>query len=169
VRRLRQRQHVGGAPDVHGAQVIQGRVQAQVRRRMHDVRDPTRQRGVRLGVQAQVRQGDIARERLDALVTSRFHAAVLSLAAGVPQVAFGHDVRLEALYQDLGIADRFFVRHPSPDAFDVLKERLGCLLADPEAVRPGLLRGHAEHLGRARRNRDLLRAFVQAHGWETAS
>ena len=36
---------------------------------------------------------------LDLLVTSRYHAAVLSLAAGVPQVAVHHDTRLATLYR----------------------------------------------------------------------
>jgi polysaccharide pyruvyl transferase WcaK-like protein len=40
---------------------------------------------------------------LDLLVTSRFHAAVLSLAAGVPQLAVHNDTRLATLYQDLGL------------------------------------------------------------------
>ena len=37
---------------------------------------------------------------LGALVTSRYHAAVLSMAAAVPQLAVGHDLRLRTLYQD---------------------------------------------------------------------
>ena len=40
---------------------------------------------------------------LDLLVTSRYHAAVLSLAAAVPQIAVGHDTRLDTLYRDLGL------------------------------------------------------------------
>jgi polysaccharide pyruvyl transferase WcaK-like protein len=45
---------------------------------------------------------------LDLLITSRYHACVLSLEAHVPQVAVGHDVRLEEIYHDLGISDCFF-------------------------------------------------------------
>ena len=46
---------------------------------------------------------------LDLLVTSRFHAAVLSLAAGVPQVAVHHDTRLATLYEDLGLKEKWFM------------------------------------------------------------
>jgi len=46
---------------------------------------------------------------LNLLITSRFHAAVLSLAAGVPQVAIHHDTRLATLYQDLGLKDKWFM------------------------------------------------------------
>jgi polysaccharide pyruvyl transferase WcaK-like protein len=52
---------------------------------------------------------------LDLLVTSRYHAAVLSLASQVPMVALGHDLRLRTLFADLGIADRLFIEHCSAD------------------------------------------------------
>ena len=97
---------------------------------------------------------------LDLLVTSRFHAGVLSLAARVPQVAMGHDRRLDTLYRDLGLRDDFFVDPRSPAAFEALGERVERLLADPGHVRERLRRGYERHLARARRNRELLRAFV---------
>jgi polysaccharide pyruvyl transferase WcaK-like protein len=50
---------------------------------------------------------------LDLLVTSRYHAAVLSLAAGVSQVAIHHDTRLATLYEDLGLKEKWF-RNPGP-------------------------------------------------------
>ena len=46
---------------------------------------------------------------LDLLVT-RYHAAVLSMAAAVPQLAVGHDLRLVSLYQELGLAEDLFVK-----------------------------------------------------------
>ena len=97
---------------------------------------------------------------LDLLVTSRFHAGVLSLAARVPQVAMGHDRRLDTLYRDLGLRDDFFVESRSPAAFRALGERVERLLADPGLVQEGLRRGYEWHLARARRNRELLQAFV---------
>ena len=39
---------------------------------------------------------------LGGLLTSRYHASVLSMAAGVPQVAVGHDLRLRTLFEELG-------------------------------------------------------------------
>jgi hypothetical protein len=102
---------------------------------------------------------------LDLLVTSRYHAAVLSLAAAVPQVAVGHDLRLATLYQELGLEGECFLR-PGAGMFAALGERVEALLADPDRARAILCRGHEEHLCAARRNRELLRAFVRAHGWE---
>ena len=45
---------------------------------------------------------------LDLLVTSRYHGCVLSLAAQVPELAVGHDLRLKTIYDELGFTDQFF-------------------------------------------------------------
>ena len=103
---------------------------------------------------------------LDLLVASRYHAAVLSLAGQVPQVALGHDPRLESFYEDLGIRDDFFVRHPDPQAFRKVAERVDRLMADPNPVRQLLKKGNAEHLERVRRNRRLLRELIRGRGWK---
>lgn len=96
---------------------------------------------------------------LDLLLTSRYHAAVLSLAAAVPQIAIGHDTRLDTLYRDLGLRDSWFF---SPDRLDGLQECVERLLAAPELQREALRRGYAEHLARAQENRRLLGEFVSS-------
>jgi polysaccharide pyruvyl transferase WcaK-like protein len=107
---------------------------------------------------------------LDLLVTSRFHASVLSLAALVPQVAVGHDSRLATLYQDLDLKERWFI-DPGikdglahgvfyPEFFRELRQRVDLLLDDLGQQGDSLRRGHKEHLARARRNRRLLAAFI---------
>jgi polysaccharide pyruvyl transferase WcaK-like protein len=110
---------------------------------------------------------------LDLLVTSRYHACVLSLAAQVPQIAVGHDLRLKTIYQELGLFDDFFVEPDGPDlsGSDLsgsLLPRVERLLADPACARDRLRRGYQKHLGDAGRNRALLTDFVRAHGWEPA-
>ena len=103
---------------------------------------------------------------LDLLVTSRYHAAVLSLATAVPQVAVGHDLRLATLYQELGVAEELFVQGGATSTtFAAVAERVERLLADPAPVQDALRRGYHAHAAAARRNRDLLRAFVRGHGW----
>jgi polysaccharide pyruvyl transferase WcaK-like protein len=94
------------------------------------------------------------------LVTSRYHAAVLSLAAAVPQIAVGHDTRLDTIYRDLGLHEEWFL---TPDRLAGLQERVERLLASPGLQREALRRGHAEHLARARQNRRLLTGFVAEH------
>jgi len=103
---------------------------------------------------------------LDLLVTSRYHAAVLSLASRVPMVALGHDLRLRTLFEDLGIADRLFIEHCSPDRCGNVKAIVDSLATDPGPERAALGRGFESHMARARRNRELLRAFARDRGWE---
>jgi polysaccharide pyruvyl transferase WcaK-like protein len=103
---------------------------------------------------------------LTLLVTSRYHAAILSLAAQVPQLAVGHDLRLRSLYEELGLATDYFVDPQAGNIYAAVRERLERLLDDPLPVQALLGRGYTEHLCLARHNRDLLRDFVAAHGWE---
>jgi polysaccharide pyruvyl transferase WcaK-like protein len=104
---------------------------------------------------------------LDLLVTSRFHAAVLSLAAQVPQIAVGHDFRLDALYRDLGLRDRFFVEAHSPQLFEQLRLCMDDLLDDPRRQSEILRTGYERLVKRARRNRGLLSRFARSRGWST--
>jgi hypothetical protein len=104
---------------------------------------------------------------LDVLVTSRYHASILSLAAAVPQVAVGHDLRLRTLYTDLGIADRCFLSPQGPDLFDRLSGAVDLVTesGDRADLRRRWLAGYAAHVEAAHRNRDLLQGFAAAHGW----
>jgi polysaccharide pyruvyl transferase WcaK-like protein len=102
---------------------------------------------------------------LGVLVTSRYHASVLSLATAVPQLAVGHDLRLRTLYSELGIEDRYFLTPDEPDVVDRMTDAVDELLCDPVEVRQRLRAGHDAHLAAARRNRELLRTFAAQHGW----
>jgi polysaccharide pyruvyl transferase WcaK-like protein len=101
---------------------------------------------------------------LRALVTSRYHAAILSLAGRVPQIAVGHDLRLSSLYDELGLGE-FLLRPSSPSVFGRIDELLDQLLGDPDGQALALRAGYEEHLGLARRNRELLGSFLAEHGW----
>lgn len=105
---------------------------------------------------------------LELLLTSRYHACVLSLAAQIPQIAIGHDLRLKTIYQELGLFEDFFVEPKAHDLYESLQPRVERLLEDPSCVRDALRRGYEKHLSDARRNRSLLKDFVQAQGWQPA-
>jgi polysaccharide pyruvyl transferase WcaK-like protein len=100
---------------------------------------------------------------LGILVTSRYHAAVLSLAGLVPQVAIGHDLRLRTLYDEMQLPE-LFVR-PGPAMFEELGGALDALVADDRSVRARLRRSLAAHVAQARRNPVLLSEFLDEHGW----
>jgi polysaccharide pyruvyl transferase WcaK-like protein len=102
---------------------------------------------------------------LELLVTSRYHAAILSLAGQVPQIAVGHDLRLSSLYDELRLDD-FFLRATSPAVFSDLDRCIDLLIAYPHQQEDRLRHGYRAHLDRAGRNRGFLRAFLAAHGYE---
>jgi polysaccharide pyruvyl transferase WcaK-like protein len=102
---------------------------------------------------------------LGVLVTSRYHASVLSLAAAVPQLAVGHDLRLRTLYSELGIEDRYFLTPDQPDVFERMTDAIDELLSEPGEVGERLRAGHDAHLAAARKNREFLRTFAGQHGW----
>jgi polysaccharide pyruvyl transferase WcaK-like protein len=100
---------------------------------------------------------------LDALVTSRYHASVLSLAAGVPQVAVQQDLRLRTLFEEMGMRELCVT--PGPGMFDTLHDTVDRLLTGDGLLRARLRREYARHLEAARRNPELLAAFMGEHGW----
>ncbi|MFB0509604.1 MAG: polysaccharide pyruvyl transferase family protein [bacterium] len=103
---------------------------------------------------------------LELLITSRYHACVLSLAAQIPQVAVGHDLRLKTIYSDLGLKDNFFIEPDLNTMFPGLTLAIDRLIENPEIQKDALKRGYEEHLTRARHNRELLSEFIKNHGWK---
>jgi hypothetical protein len=77
----------------------------------------------------------------------------------------GHDLRLSSLYDELRLED-FVLRPTSPGVFSDLDRSIDLLMTDPHHQDDRLAHGYREHLERARRNPEFLRAFLSAHGWE---
>lgn len=102
---------------------------------------------------------------LDLLVTSRYHAGVLSLEARIPQIALGHDTRLKRFYQDMSLFKNYYIEHGTPDMWKMIKDRVNSLLVEPTLQKEKLNQGYMKHLARAKRNRVLLKEFVIKHGW----
>lgn len=99
---------------------------------------------------------------LDLLITSRYHAGVLSLANHVPQTAIGHDLRIKDLYCDLGI-DEFFVDHEDQDRYRLLSENVQTLFSEHEKMRNWLHQGYIQYEKREKRNPQVLKNFLQTH------
>ncbi len=99
---------------------------------------------------------------LDALITSRYHAGVLSLANHVPQTAIGHDLRIRDLYSDLGI-EEFFVDHEDPDRYKLLSDNVGTLFSEYDKMKNWLCQGYNQYMQREKRNPLLLKAFLETN------
>lgn len=102
---------------------------------------------------------------VEALITARYHGSVLALRGLRPQLAFGHDLRLKTLYQELGLYVDYFIDAHAADRFDILNTALDGLLGQPDSQLPALRHGYEDQLARAHRNRGLLARFAAEHGW----
>ena len=99
---------------------------------------------------------------LDLLITSRYHAGVLSLPALVPQTAIGHDLRIQDLYSDLDIPE-LFVDHEDPDRYKKLSDNVETLFNQYSTLRNKLQKGYEAYVTREKRNQQLFRAFLEAN------
>lgn len=100
---------------------------------------------------------------LRALVTSRYHATILSIAAAVPQVAVAQDLRLRTFFDEMEMPELCI--DPGPGMFDVLHATMDRLLIDDDVLRARLRREYERRFTAACRNPELLAAFVAEHGW----
>jgi polysaccharide pyruvyl transferase WcaK-like protein len=99
---------------------------------------------------------------LELLVTSRYHAGVLSLAKQVPQTAIGHDLRIKDLYSDLGI-EELFVDHEDPERYQLLSDNVETIFNEYDKMRNWLRQGYNQYLEREKRNKLLLKSFLETH------
>jgi polysaccharide pyruvyl transferase WcaK-like protein len=99
---------------------------------------------------------------LDLLITSRYHAGVLSLAHQVPQTAIGHDLRIKDLYTDLETPE-LFVDHEDPDRYKLLSDNVEKLFNQYDTIKAKLRKGYLRYEAREKRNVQLFRAFLEAN------
>jgi polysaccharide pyruvyl transferase WcaK-like protein len=97
---------------------------------------------------------------LDFLITSRYHAGVLSLAHQVPQTAIGHDLRIRDLYCDLGI-EELFVDHEDSDRYQHLSDNVAALFDDYDSIKAKLRIGFTQYIEREKRNVQLFKSFLE--------
>jgi polysaccharide pyruvyl transferase WcaK-like protein len=97
---------------------------------------------------------------LDLLITSRYHAGVLSLPNYVPQTAIGHDLRIRDLYADLEM-NEFFTDHEDPTRFWELSNDVGDIFDHYDSVKEKLKKGYEMYREREKRNPQLLKTFLE--------
>ncbi len=102
---------------------------------------------------------------LELLITSRYHAGVLSLPVQVPQLAIGHDLRIRDLYADLEISE-LFTDHEDPLRFWELSNDVGDVFDHYDSVKSKLRKGYEQYRERERQNPQLLKAFIETHNPE---
>ncbi len=111
---------------------------------------------------------------LDLLVTSRYHAAVLSLEKSIPQIAVGHDPRLAGLYKDLGIDNEYLINYRNLEnsgqkIWNQLSSSVDELINGPGIMIERLSKGFNEHLARSNQNHIILKKFLKEGGWDVSN
>ncbi len=109
--------------------------------------------------------------KLDLLVTSRYHAAVLSLEARIPQIAVGHDPRLKGFYMDLKMDEEYLIDYTYEKNTDFkiwnqLTKLVDELIENPRKTYQRLNHGFEEHLTRSKKNHQILKEFLLERGWD---
>ena len=109
--------------------------------------------------------------KLDLLVTSRYHAAVLSLEARIPQIAVGHDPRLKGFYKDLKMDEEYLIDYTYEKNADFkiwnqLTKLVDELIENPRKTYQRLNHGFEEHLARSKKNHQILKEFLLERGWD---
>ncbi len=79
---------------------------------------------------------------LDALVTSRYHACVLSIGAAVPQLAVSHDERLASIYAEIGIDHEYLLDYQHSDLSAQLLSKFDSLMANHTTLRETIREKH---------------------------
>lgn len=102
---------------------------------------------------------------LDLLITSRYHAGVLSLASQVPQVAIGHDLRIRDFYADLEMSD-LFTDHEDDLRLWELSNDVDDVFDNYGSFKDKLKKGYEKYKEREKLNPKLLGEFIESHNPE---
>ena len=98
---------------------------------------------------------------LDYLVTSRYHACVLSMKTAVPQMAVGHDDRLQSVYGELGISD-FLLNYADANLGRKITVVFDRLVAQADKVKALLQEKHdTYYMPKCLQNRADLRTWAE--------
>ncbi len=106
---------------------------------------------------------------LDLLISSRYHACVLSMQAAVPLIGIGHDFRIQDLFKEIGIHDSYFINYTHKKYDSVLSEKVDTLLKDTQQQKQIIQKAYGSLNSRALKNPVLLKSFILSHGWQTVA
>lgn len=101
------------------------------------------------------------------LITTRYHASVLSSSAGVPMIAISSDARLEAVFRELDIMDFYIPVETGPppklpeNLYDLLVEKTNKLVEREDELRRRILEADKRFVERSLQNKLLLKEWFE--------
>jgi polysaccharide pyruvyl transferase WcaK-like protein len=105
---------------------------------------------------------------LELLITSRYHAGVLSMKTSVPQIGIGHDQRLKGLYKDIKIEKEFFIDYPKDNSkvdgiWKSLSKKVDQLIEDPKHTKELIEKCYQKQVELSLNNKKYLKNFLFKH------
>jgi len=102
---------------------------------------------------------------LELLITSRYHAGVLSMKNSVPQIGIGHDHRLKGLYKDIKIDKKFLLPYPKSDSnidgiWKILSNKVDQLIENPNHTKELIEKCYQKELKLSQTNKKILSKFL---------
>lgn len=102
------------------------------------------------------------------LITTRYHACVLSSCSAVPMIAVSSDTRCEAVFRELDIMDLYidYVKHPKPvpnvpNLDEVLIEMTKILAKREDELKKRIADAHVKFVERANQNKIILKKWIE--------
>jgi polysaccharide pyruvyl transferase WcaK-like protein len=105
---------------------------------------------------------------LELLITSRYHAGVLSMKNSVPQIGIGHDHRLKGLYKDMKIEKELLIDYPGDNSkadgiWEGLSKKVDHLIENPNDTRELIGSCYQKQLELSLNNKKFLKKFLFEH------
>jgi polysaccharide pyruvyl transferase WcaK-like protein len=106
---------------------------------------------------------------LEFLISSRYHACVLSMQEAIPLIGIGHDFRIRELFKEIGIYHSFFIDYTHNGHNGLLSEKVDLVMKNKKELKHTILNAYRQLKERAERNPLLLKDFISKHGWRTVA
>jgi len=102
------------------------------------------------------------------LITTRYHATVLSSCSAVPMIAVSSDTRCEAVFRELDMMDLYidYVKHPEPtpsvaNLDETLIEMTKIMAEREDELKKRIADAHVNFVERAKQNKILLKQWFE--------
>lgn len=98
--------------------------------------------------------------KLDFLVSTRYHACVLSMVSSIPMIAVSHDVRLYSLFKEAEMME-YYIEHNVKNLYDVLLEKTDTLFKNKNFLKEKIKKEYQKFYQRCLNNRKVFKEWFE--------
>jgi polysaccharide pyruvyl transferase WcaK-like protein len=98
--------------------------------------------------------------KLKFLVSTRYHACVLSMCSSIPMITVSHDIRCESLFKETEIME-YYIPHDTNNLYDVLVDKTNLLLKNENKIKDKIKNAYPMFLERCMQNRKILKDWFE--------